>query len=644
MPNVISGGQLTDLRQPTYGPGAVSGPLLLDSTVETFTDFRDAIAGQMVNPSSVWASQPSVRKVVDFAARAVASTPLKVYRRVSDTDRQRVTDHPLARVLASPSPGMIPFRFWHSVIVDWLLYDRWCVVKLAPADPTSRALELLRLQADRVTFDSDGFGRVSAVWVDSKVKLAPEDCLLDHGYAPLTATGTSPMRTLAAILQESSEAVAYRRSVWRNSARVPVVLQRPASAGPWSDTARDRFLAGWRSYVKGGGAEGGTPLLQDGMTLAKVDAFSPKDTNDIQGRQLSDAEVAAAFHIAPELVGARQGTYSNVEAFRQMLYRDALGPMFAAWEQVINAMLTADLDDTGLLYVEADVDAKLRGSFHEEASVMSTATGAPWLTRNEARARKNLPEIEGGDELVTPLNVLVGGQASPTDTGTQNLASAPAVLVKAATRPAPQRYQSKAERVLLAYFARQRKSVLPALGAKADGWWNADRWDSELAEELFDLSTGIAAEVGPAAAAGLGYDASDYDTDRTVAFLRKVAEGRAANINATTFAQLKDALSDADATPAAVFDRAESRAAAAATSIVTDTASFATVEAAKQVGAATASKTWETGRNPRPEHASMNGETVGIEDQFSNGLDWPGAYGPADEVAGCNCTVAVTVD
>lgn len=421
MANVISGGELATLRRPVGTAPTYAGPVLLSEAIESFADYREAIHGQTVSPLVVWSTQPSVRKVVDFAARAVASTPLKVYRRDSDTNRVRITDHPLARLLAAPSPGMVPFRFWHSVIVDWLLYDRWCVVKIATDEPAVRPLELLRLQAERLTFADDGLGRVGAVWVDGRVSIDPAECLLDHGYSPLVATGTSPMRTLAAILQESSEAVAYRRSMWKNSARVPVVLQRPSSAPPWSDPARDRFLAGWRSYVKGGGSEGGTPLLQDGMTLAKIDAFSPKDTNDIQGRQLTDAEVASAFHIAPELVGARQGTYSNVEAFRQMLYRDALGPMFAAWEQVINAMLTPQLDPTGLLYVEADVDAKLRGSFQEEATVMSTATGAPWLTRNEARARKNLPELDGGDELVTPLNVLIGGQASPQDSGTQNL-------------------------------------------------------------------------------------------------------------------------------------------------------------------------------------------------------------------------------
>ncbi len=43
------------------------------------------------------------------------------------------------------------------------------------------------------------------------------------------------------------------------------------------------------------------------------------------------------------------------------------------------------------------------------------------MTRAESRAKLNLPYLEGTDELITPLNVLVGGQASPTDSGSQNL-------------------------------------------------------------------------------------------------------------------------------------------------------------------------------------------------------------------------------
>ena len=72
--------------------------------------------------------------------------------------------------------------------------------------------------------------------------------------------------------------------------------------------------------------------------------------------------------------------------------------------------------------------------------------------------------------------------------------------------------------------------------------------------------------------------------------------------------------------------------------------SFATVEASKQAAPGRCTKTWITGRNPRPTHLAMNGETTPAWTDFSNGLSWPGdpAMGP-DESAGCNCTVSVEI-
>lgn len=45
------------------------------------------------------------------------------------------------------------------------------------------------------------------------------------------------------------------------------------------------------------------------------------------------------------------------------------------------------------------------------------------------------------------------------------------------------------------------------------------------------------------------------------------------------------------------------------------------------------------GRNPRDWHVDMDGETVGIDEDFSNGLQFPGESGaPAEEVINCGCT------
>ncbi|MFE1104137.1 phage portal protein [Nocardiopsis alba] len=365
----------------------------------------------------VWRSQPSVRKVVDFIARNVASIPLHVYERVSDQDRQRVTDHPLAQVLSSPAPREIPFRFWHALLTDYLLHDRWCARKVPQFDGS---MQLVRIPPRRFRFVADALDRVAAVdiWTadGEHTREDPAGFLFDRGYAARGANGTSPMETLRHILDEASEAVAYRRSVWARGARVPLLLKRPVTAGEWKSEARERFANSWRRFVRGGGQEGGTPVLEDGIEPHELTHFTPRDTLDLEGRKLTDAEVASAFHIAPELVGAREGTNSNVEQYRQMLYRDSLGPIIETLEQVLNIMLVPDLAGGRRLYVEANVDSKLRLSFEEQARVLSSAVGAPYMLRAEARARMNLPAIEHADELVVPLNVTVGGLASPRDT------------------------------------------------------------------------------------------------------------------------------------------------------------------------------------------------------------------------------------
>src|SRR5699024_2688674 len=122
-------------------------------------------------------------------------------------------------------------------------------------------------------------------------------------------------------------------------------------------------------------------------------------------------------------------------------------------------------------YVEFNIEEKLQGNFEEQSQALQVSTGAPWMTRNEARAIRNLPALPGGDALVTPLNVLVGGQASPRDSGSQNRRSGP-VRVK---ERAPESHVDQVRRVLSSFFERQGRVVKSRLGAKAEGgWWDGD--------------------------------------------------------------------------------------------------------------------------------------------------------------------------
>ncbi|MCT2085047.1 phage portal protein [Microbacterium enclense] len=415
----------------------------------------------MLDRGPAWSNQPSVRKVVGFIARQLASTPLHLWERKPNNDRVRVRDGALADLLARPSraPGMTPYRFWESLLIDGLIHDKWCARITEHFD----GYELTRIPARRVKFASNWLGQITKVKItDNAGNTTEEDpagFLIDVGYSERGANGTSPLKTLADILDEYTEAIAYRRQVWKNGARIPHVIERPKEAGKFEDGAFQRFKRSWSAFTRGGGQEGGTPVLEDGMTIKELSSFRPRDTLDLDGRRLTDIEVTSAYHIAPELVGAREGTFANIKAFKEMLYGPNLGPYYDAWQQALNLVLTPLLEPGRSVYIEANIEAKLRGSFEEQIDYLSTAVGAPIMTRNEARPRLNLSQIAGGDELVTPLNVILGGQASP-----QSGKAADAVI---------ERFQ-----------LRQYRTVSSQKNAGVLDWWDRDRWDRELTADL----------------------------------------------------------------------------------------------------------------------------------------------------------------
>ena len=373
-----------------------------------------------------WARQSSVRKVTSYIARLVCSLDLSLYERVSDNHRQKITwdDSPegqLAWSLGNPSDaaGQTVYRFWYAVIMDGLIYDRWCVGKYR--DEEGR-LRLRRIPARRARFIANSLDELDRVevWMNGERKvLDPEGLIVDFGYAERGCGGSSPLEALRDILRESQEAVAYRRDMWRNGARIPGVLEWD-KAFPPDGAMRSRFLNAWAEYREGGSRAGQEPVLEHGMTYRQLSSLTSDDAQDIEGRKFNDVEVASAYHIAPELVGAREGNYSNIIALKESLYRLQLGPYIAEWEQAVNRGLREELQSTGkALYVEADREQALRGSLEDEISAGVKATGRPVMTTNEFRSRLNRPPVEGGDKIITPLNVSVGGQM-PTEAGVQN--------------------------------------------------------------------------------------------------------------------------------------------------------------------------------------------------------------------------------
>jgi hypothetical protein len=160
---------------------------------------RAAVVWAMgLGPDQVWNTQPYVRTVVTFLARNIAQLGLHTFTRVSDTQRERVTDDALARTIRRPNPSTTTYELIFGLVADKALYDRayWLI---GPGQ--SGAKTLTRLPPARVTAHvaSDPLGTIEAFRVQS-ARGAPVDVPADRvlyfpGWNPSTATACRRRRS-----------------------------------------------------------------------------------------------------------------------------------------------------------------------------------------------------------------------------------------------------------------------------------------------------------------------------------------------------------------------------------------------------------------------------------------------------------------
>lgn len=366
----------------------------------------------------IWRTQDAVRTVVTFLARNIAQLGLPLYQRKGDADRERLHDHDLAKLLRRPNPWTTRYRMINALVHDLAIYD---VAYLAKTKVDGQTRALVRMPPSMVSPGGENWLTPEYFTVNGKKKIAADDMVYLRGYGGEADEGVSPLEALRRTLREEWAGSEMREQIMRNGARASGYIERPAANSTtgtpeWSPTAKDRFKEEWRAQYTGQGPEaGGTPILEDGMVFKEA-SQTARELQYVEGRKLTREEVATAYHVSPPMVGILdKATFSNITELHKMLYQDTLGPWLQMIQEDIALQLIPDFEaNPDDFYVEFNLQAKLAGSFEERATSMQASVGAPWMTRNEARALDNRPPIEGGDELIQPLNVTQNGDQNPT--------------------------------------------------------------------------------------------------------------------------------------------------------------------------------------------------------------------------------------
>lgn len=600
----------------------------------------------------LYQTQDNLRAVVDFLAASIAQLPLKVYVRKDDDARARDRTSAAALLLWRPNVVQTEYEFIRGLVTEYLVFGN-VYVWVIPSVETRSGYEMYIVPSDWV--QSTEGGNVYAADVirvsterGGTVDIPKEEFVQFKTYSPGNPGGyLSPISSLRQFLEEQIYAGEFRKKLWRSSGWMNAQITRPKDVAPWTDSQRKKWVTEFReAWGAGGGKAGSIPLLEDGM---KIEPFqmSFKEQQWAESIKLTREAAAAAYRVNPSLIWHTETqTYASAKDNARALYAECLGSDIQMLQQRINEFVLPMVGAAPGTYVEFDLSEKLKGSFEERASILYQAAGAPYMTRNEVRAELNLPPIPGGDAMIVPMNLSTGDEMSlpvEEEKTAKVLFKSSELRIKAPS--ATEEEKDALAEVLKKFFKRQFASILPKIGAGAD-WWDQERWDEELTEDILPIMRDIADTHGIETAELLK---SEYVPELTGAYLRKMAAGRAKATNIKTQEKISEAL-EMDEDPVPVMEKREKdEAPMLAQTLATAVAGWAVSEAVHQAERQPnwnkeVTKIWATGENPRESHALMNGEEVGIDEAFSNGAYWPGDDNLSpDEACGCNCHTDIRI-
>lgn len=369
-----------------------------------------AYSGETVSVEGSLALIP-VYAAVNVIASTIGVMPCHVYRRLA-RGRERATDVWQYRLLhESPNPEMAPGQFIETVVAHMCLWGNAYLEKVKGSFAGApRVVELWPIAPSRVAVDRDSNGnkrfQVAGATTSDDSELVGtfyEDRILH--IPALGYDGTLGLSPITKARQEIGNAISRQRfqgGLYKRSARVSGVIERPADAPKWSDEAAGKFKAQWRAWFEGGGLqEGGTPVLQDGMKYNPI-GMPLRDQQFIEQGQFTTTQIATLFNMPASKINGQTGdslTYGNREQDATDFVTFTLMPWVTRTMQGL--WRDNDLFPSRTFYPDLVPEGLLRGDSAQRAAFYTAMSKLHVLTPNDIAEMEDRPVRPGGDEFPT---------------------------------------------------------------------------------------------------------------------------------------------------------------------------------------------------------------------------------------------------
>lgn len=341
----------------------------------------------------------TVYSCVRLIADTIGTLPIHVKRRMPDGSRVTVYDHPVARLLQSPSPLYARIDFMRTLISsEELSGNGYAYISKRDRLGYPSRIDFVKATDVQVLKGADDiFYHI----VSQKITVPSRDIIHFKGYAPEGIEGKSPISLLRDELENCANATKCSKELYKHDLRTAGVFSTDHKLGTEATKNLFKSLGAMLRRAK---STGQPIILEEGLKYSPIQ-LSPEDAQFVATKLQSIDQVASAYRVPPHKVGdLTRGTYSNNEQGNIEFYIDCVRPKIEQLEEELNRKLFLESEKA-----EYYIDIDFRGLFRAD-----TATRKDWyremfyigvFSSNDIRALEDLPAYEGGDKYYVPVNL-----------------------------------------------------------------------------------------------------------------------------------------------------------------------------------------------------------------------------------------------
>lgn len=272
----------------------------------------------------------------------VAKLPCHVINYTSETTKERVNDHPVARLMTyAPNAYQDPINF-KSQMTHFLLGWGNAYAEIE-RDSRMRPIALHPLHPGRVKPEWDETGTrlqyrvlLDYQFTNGRLKVKSERVIDQDNMFHLRGLGSDPLQGYSVIrmaAESLSAALAVERfgaAYFKNSGALSGIVKYP---GALDDEDRAFFVDSFNQAYGGARRTGGWILLEDGMTYEQL-SINPEDAQFLQTRILAIEDICRWLRMPPSKVQhLAKANYNSLEMQNLEYVIDSLMSITTKWQE-----------------------------------------------------------------------------------------------------------------------------------------------------------------------------------------------------------------------------------------------------------------------------------------------------------------------